>query len=58
MVNGPGEAREADIGIVGARGKELLFRKGKIIRKVPEKTMVEELKKEIDAIAAEMLATK
>ena len=52
-VNGPGEAREADIGIAGARGEGLLFRKGKIIRKVPEEIMVEELKKEIDAIAEE-----
>lgn len=44
-VNGPGEAREADIGIAGARGEGLLFRKGEIVRKVPEETMVEELKK-------------
>ncbi|OUA85183.1 4-hydroxy-3-methylbut-2-en-1-yl diphosphate synthase [Bacillus thuringiensis serovar leesis] len=53
-VNGPGEAREADIGIAGARGEGLLFRKGQVVRKVPEETMVEELKKEIDVIAAEM----
>lgn len=46
-VNGPGEAREADIGIAGARGEGLLFRKGKIVRKVPEETMVEELKKKL-----------
>lgn len=50
-VNGPGEAREADIGIAGGRGEGLLFRKGKIIRKVPEKDLVAELKKEIDAMA-------
>ena len=49
-VNGPGEAREADIGIAGARGEGLLFRYGEMIRKVPEATMVEELKKEIDHI--------
>lgn len=55
-VNGPGEAKEADIGIAGARGEGLLFRHGKIIRKVPESIMVEELKKEIDAIAAEKLS--
>ncbi|MEG6573343.1 MAG: flavodoxin-dependent (E)-4-hydroxy-3-methylbut-2-enyl-diphosphate synthase [Caldibacillus debilis] len=54
-VNGPGEAREADIGIAGARGEGLLFRKGKIIRKVPEETMVEELKKEIDKLAEEYM---
>lgn len=52
-VNGPGEAREADIGIAGARGEGLLFRHGEIIRKVPEKRMVEELKEEIDKLAAE-----
>ncbi len=55
-VNGPGEAREADIGIAGARGEGLLFRKGKTVRKVPEETMVEELKIEIDKIAAEYFA--
>lgn len=52
-VNGPGEAREADIGIAGARGEGLLFRHGEIIRKVPEETMVEELKIEVDKIAEE-----
>lgn len=57
-VNGPGEAREADIGIAGARGEGLLFRHGEIIRKVPESIMVEELKKEIDKIAEEYLSKK
>jgi len=57
-VNGPGEAREADIGIAGARNEGLLFRHGEIIRKVPEATMVEELKKEIDAIVLEKQAEK
>ncbi|EGL82229.1 4-hydroxy-3-methylbut-2-en-1-yl diphosphate synthase [Caldalkalibacillus thermarum TA2.A1] len=52
-VNGPGEAREADIGIAGARGEGLLFRHGKIVRKVPEEKMVEELKKEVDKLAEE-----
>ncbi len=56
-VNGPGEAREADIGIAGARGEGLLFRYGKMIRKVPEADMVEELKKEIDAIVVAYEAT-
>ncbi|MGL5381988.1 MAG: flavodoxin-dependent (E)-4-hydroxy-3-methylbut-2-enyl-diphosphate synthase [Culicoidibacterales bacterium] len=55
-VNGPGEAKEADIGIAGARGEGLLFKKGKIVRKVPEAEMVEELKKEILLIAEEKLA--
>ncbi|OYD07783.1 flavodoxin-dependent (E)-4-hydroxy-3-methylbut-2-enyl-diphosphate synthase [Paludifilum halophilum] len=52
-VNGPGEAKEADIGIAGGRGEGLLFRHGKTIRKVPEDKMVEELKKEIDKLAEE-----
>ncbi|MGL4972555.1 MAG: flavodoxin-dependent (E)-4-hydroxy-3-methylbut-2-enyl-diphosphate synthase [Culicoidibacterales bacterium] len=55
-VNGPGEAKEADIGIAGARGEGLLFKKGKIVRKVPEAEMVAELKKEILLIAEEKLA--
>ncbi|MED4997356.1 flavodoxin-dependent (E)-4-hydroxy-3-methylbut-2-enyl-diphosphate synthase, partial [Geobacillus stearothermophilus] len=50
------EAREADIGIAGARGEGLLFRHGKIVRKVPEEQMVEELKKEIDKLAEEYFA--
>ncbi|GIP31333.1 flavodoxin-dependent (E)-4-hydroxy-3-methylbut-2-enyl-diphosphate synthase [Paenibacillus sp. J2TS4] len=49
-VNGPGEAREADIGIAGARGEGLLFRYGEMVRKVPEAELVNELKKEIDHI--------
>ncbi|WP_144938844.1 flavodoxin-dependent (E)-4-hydroxy-3-methylbut-2-enyl-diphosphate synthase [Paenibacillus sp. 32O-W] len=51
-VNGPGEAREADIGIAGARGEGLLFRYGEVVRKVPEAELVSELKKEIDHIVA------
>ncbi|AZS17070.1 flavodoxin-dependent (E)-4-hydroxy-3-methylbut-2-enyl-diphosphate synthase [Paenibacillus lutimineralis] len=50
-VNGPGEAREADIGIAGARGEGMLFRYGEMVRKVPEADLVSELKKEIDHIA-------
>ncbi|SDD25642.1 4-hydroxy-3-methylbut-2-en-1-yl diphosphate synthase [Paenibacillus sp. UNCCL117] len=49
-VNGPGEAREADIGIAGARGEGMLFRYGEMIRKVPEADLLSELKKEIDVI--------
>lgn len=47
-VNGPGEAREADIGIAGGDGEGLIFRKGEILRKVPENMLLDELKKEID----------
>ena len=53
VVNGPGEAREADVGIAGGNGEGLVFRKGEIVRKVPEHILVEELFKEIDAILGE-----
>lgn len=46
-VNGPGEAKEADIGIAGGMQEGLLFKKGKIIRKIKQENMVAELKKEI-----------
>lgn len=49
-VNGPGEAREADIGIAGGRGEGLIFRKGEIIRKVPEDKIVDELMSEIQRL--------
>lgn len=47
-VNGPGEAREADIGIAGGIGEGLIFKKGEIIRKVSENQLFDELKKEIE----------
>ena len=50
VVNGPGEAREADIGIAGGNGEGILFKKGQILRKVPEDRLLEELKKEIDLL--------
>lgn len=46
-VNGPGEAREADIGIAGGKGIGLLFRKGKIVKRVKEKELLNELMEEI-----------
>lgn len=49
-VNGPGEARDADIGIAGGNGVGLIFKKGEIIRKVPENAIVDELIKEIEKI--------
>ena len=49
-VNGPGEAREADIGIAGGHGEGLIFKKGQILRKVPEDRLVEELLKEIELL--------
>jgi len=48
VVNGPGEAREADIGIAGGKGVGLIFKKGEIIKKVKEEELVSELLKEID----------
>ncbi|KKY00370.1 4-hydroxy-3-methylbut-2-en-1-yl diphosphate synthase [Paraclostridium benzoelyticum] len=47
-VNGPGEAKEADIGIAGGKGEGLLFKKGEIIRKIKGDNLVEELLNEID----------
>ena len=52
-VNGPGEAREADIGIAGGINEGLLFKKGEIIRKVPQNEIVETLKKEIISMTKE-----
>lgn len=52
-VNGPGEAREADIGIAGGNGEALLFKKGEIVRKIKEKDILVELKKEILQIVNE-----
>lgn len=46
-VNGPGEAKEADIGIAGGKGEGLIIKKGKIIRKVPENELLKELKEEL-----------
>ncbi|ARC85610.1 4-hydroxy-3-methylbut-2-en-1-yl diphosphate synthase [Clostridium argentinense CDC 2741] len=50
VVNGPGEAREADIGIAGGKGQGLIFKKGEIIKKVKESELVEELMKEIEKL--------
>lgn len=49
-VNGPGEAREADIGIAGGKGEALLFKKGQIIRKIKEESLISELIEEIKAM--------
>jgi (E)-4-hydroxy-3-methylbut-2-enyl-diphosphate synthase len=47
VVNGPGEAAEADVGIAGGRGYGMLFKKGKIVRKIKEKDFVQILMEEI-----------
>ena len=46
-VNGPGEAKEADIGVAGGRGEGLIIKKGEIIKKVPENMLLEELRNEL-----------
>lgn len=53
VVNGPGEAKEADIGIAGGMGQGIIFRKGKIIKKVAENELISELYKEIDQLVDE-----
>lgn len=50
IVNGPGEAKEADIGIAGGNGEGLIFKKGEILRKVPEDMLFSELLKEIELL--------
>ncbi|MGG7077477.1 flavodoxin-dependent (E)-4-hydroxy-3-methylbut-2-enyl-diphosphate synthase [Clostridium sardiniense] len=50
VVNGPGEAREADIGIAGGKGVGIIFKKGQIIKKVKEEELVDELIKEIESL--------
>ena len=55
-VNGPGEAREADVGIAGGNGEAVLFRRGKIIEKIPEEQVIERLLHEIRLLRKEMNA--
>lgn len=52
VVNGPGEAREADVGVAGGRGEGLLFRHGEIVRKIPESELADALVAEVQALAA------
>lgn len=53
VVNGPGEAREADLGIAGGKGQGLLFRKGEVIRKVPQQELADALVAEALLLAAQ-----
>ncbi|MCD8180347.1 MAG: flavodoxin-dependent (E)-4-hydroxy-3-methylbut-2-enyl-diphosphate synthase [Firmicutes bacterium] len=53
-VNGPGEAREADIGIAGGKGEGLIFKKGEIIKKVPEDKIIDELMLEIEKMIGDV----
>ena len=50
IVNGPGEARHADLGAAGGNGVWAIFKKGKVIRTVKDEDIVEEMKKEIDLL--------
>jgi len=50
VVNGPGEAREADLGIAGGIGEGLLIKKGEVIKKVPENMLLQALKEELDKL--------
>ena len=47
VVNGPGEAKEADIGIAGGKGEGLLIKKGEVIRKMPEDQLLSVLREEL-----------
>lgn len=50
IVNGPGEAREADLGVAGGNKEAVIFKKGQIIKKIKEENIIEELKNEIDSL--------
>ena len=54
VVNGPGEAREADLGVASGNGKGQIFVKGEVIKTVPEDQIVETLIEEANRLAAEM----
>ncbi|MBC7360127.1 MAG: flavodoxin-dependent (E)-4-hydroxy-3-methylbut-2-enyl-diphosphate synthase [Desulfacinum sp.] len=53
VVNGPGEAREADVGIAGGRGTGILFKKGRRVRKLPQEGLLDALLDEIEAMTGE-----
>ena len=54
VVNGPGEAREADLGIAGGKGQGLLFRKGEVVRKVPQDELADALVEEALRLASSL----
>jgi (E)-4-hydroxy-3-methylbut-2-enyl-diphosphate synthase len=53
VVNGPGESRDADVGLSGGRGKGVIYRKGKYVRTVPEDQFLAEVLKEVASILPE-----
>ncbi|MBS2904508.1 flavodoxin-dependent (E)-4-hydroxy-3-methylbut-2-enyl-diphosphate synthase, partial [Klebsiella pneumoniae] len=50
VVNGPGEARESDIGIAGGRGEGIIFKKGEVIKKVKEEELIDALMEEVNKL--------
>src|SRR5205809_421377 len=57
-VNGPGEARAADIGVAGGRGIGLIFKNGEVVRKVPEAAIVRAMREEVNKVLAERKAAQ
>jgi (E)-4-hydroxy-3-methylbut-2-enyl-diphosphate synthase len=55
VVNGPGEARDADIGIAGGIGKGVLFKHGKLIKSLPEHELIKTLLKEVEDMTGEKI---
>jgi (E)-4-hydroxy-3-methylbut-2-enyl-diphosphate synthase len=53
VVNGPGEAKEADIGVAGGKGVGIIFKKGKLYKKVAENELLEVFLKELDTMVEE-----
>ena len=53
VVNGPGEAKEADIGVAGGKGGGIIFKKGKLYKKVAENELLQVFLNELDAMAEE-----
>jgi (E)-4-hydroxy-3-methylbut-2-enyl-diphosphate synthase len=53
VVNGPGEAKEADIGIAGGRGQGILFKKGELVKKIPEEELADILIREVKHLIKE-----
>lgn len=58
VVNGPGEAREADIGVAGGRGLGIIFKKGEIVKRVPEKELLKVFMDELKQMEAERLPSQ
>ena len=50
VVNGPGEASDADVGVACGKGSALLFKRGEVLRKVPEDAIIDELFREIESL--------